>query len=191
MVGQDFFPSVDAGQLRLHVRCPPGTRIEQTEQYFASVEDAIRKIIPHAEMETLLDNMGIPNSGINLSLSDGSVMSPADGEILIALKENHRPTADYMRTLRKELPRQFPDMAFFFAPSDIVTQVLNFGLSAPVDIQIAGSLANQGRNLALIESLRQEVGGHPEALSMRICSKCRSLRTFGSMWIGRWPAWWG
>ena len=82
--------------------------------------------------------MGIPNSGINLSLSDGSVMSPADGEILVSLSENHKPTADYMRTLRRELSRQFPELSFFFAPSDIVTQVLNFGLSAPVDIQIAG-----------------------------------------------------
>ncbi len=157
IVGRDFFPSVDAGQLRLHVRCPPGTRIEQTEQYFAEVEDAIRKIIPQAEMTTMLDNMGIPYSGINLSLSDGSVMSPADGEILIALSENHRPTAEYMRTLRKELPRQFPDIGFFFAPPDIVTQVLNFGLSAPVDIQIAGSLRNEEKNLAIIQTLRQEV----------------------------------
>ncbi len=156
-IGTDFFPSVDAGELRLHVRCPPGTRIEQTEQYFAKVESAIRDIIPNSQIQTLLDNMGIPNSGINLSLSDGSVMSPADGEILISLSEDHKPTAEYMRTLRKELPQQFPELSFFFAPSDIVTQVLNFGLSAPVDIQIAGPAKNDAQNLAIAAALREEI----------------------------------
>jgi multidrug efflux pump subunit AcrB len=167
-VGRDFFPTVDAGQLRLHVRCPPGTRIEETENRFARVEDEIRKIIPQKELATVLDNMGIPNSSINLSLSDGSVMSPADGEILISLNENHRPTAEYMRTLRKELPRKFPDLTFFFAPSDIVTQVLNFGISAPVDIQVAGPVASNPKNLAVAELIKKDVASIPGVVDVRM-----------------------
>ncbi len=115
-LGTDFFPTVDAGQIRLHVRAKPGTRIEETAEEFARVEDAIRRTIPRSEITTILDNMGIPNSTINLSLSDGSIMSPADGEILVALDENHRPTAEYVRALRKQLPKEFPEMKFFFAP---------------------------------------------------------------------------
>jgi multidrug efflux pump subunit AcrB len=136
-IGRDFFPSVDAGQMRLHVRCPPGTRIEQTEQYYAAVEDSIRKVIDPADVKVILDNMGIPNSSINLALSDGSIMSPADGEILISLNEGHRPTEFYQDALRRKLPKEHPNLKFFFAPADIVTQVLNFGLQAPIDIQVA------------------------------------------------------
>ena len=168
LIGQDFFPTVDAGQLRLHVRCPPGTRIEETENQYAKVEDAIRKIIPPADLGTMLDNMGIPNSSINLSLSDESVMSPADGEILISLSENHHPTAEYMRQLRRELPRQFPELTFFFAPSDIVTQVLNFGISAPVDVQVAGPLANVPRNEQVMSKMRKELTAIPGLVDMRM-----------------------
>ena len=150
-VGTDFFPSVDAGIIRLHVRCPPGTRIEETEQYFGKVQTVIRAHVPDEEIDAILDNIGIPNSGINLSLSDGTLMSPADGEILISLKANHKPTEKYLRTLRKELAREFPDLTFFFAPADIVTQVLNFGLSAPIDIQIAG------RDLARNEEIARKI----------------------------------
>jgi multidrug efflux pump subunit AcrB len=167
-VGRDFFPTVDAGQIRLHVRAPAGTRIEETENHFARVEDEIRRIIPQKELATVLDNMGIPNSSINLSLSDGSVMSPADGEILISLTEHHQPTAEYMRTLRKELPRKFPSLTFFFAPSDIVTQVLNFGISAPVDIQIAGPVANREKNLAVASIIGDEVGKIPGVVDVRM-----------------------
>jgi multidrug efflux pump subunit AcrB len=136
-IGKDFFPNVDSGQMRLHVRCPPGTRIEQTEQYYAAVEDDIRKVIDPADIKVVLDNMGIPNSSINLALSDGSIMSPADGEILISLNEGHKPTERYQAELRKKLPADFHDLQFFFAPADIVTQVLNFGLQAPIDVQVA------------------------------------------------------
>jgi multidrug efflux pump subunit AcrB len=167
-VGRDFFPSVDAGQLRLHVRCPPGTRIEETEIRFGRVEDEIRKVIPKQEMGTLLDNMGIPNSSINLSLSDGSVMSPADGEILISLNENHHPTADYMRTLRRTLAEKFPDMIFYFAPSDIVTQVLNFGIAAPVDIQVAGNYANSAKDEKIIDKISRDVTRIPGVVDVRL-----------------------
>lgn len=167
-VGKDFFPRVDAGELRLHVRCPPGTRIEETERYFARVEDTIRRIIPRDQIVTLLDNMGIPNSSINLSLSDGSMMSPADGEILISLKENHRPTAMYEQELRRKLPQAFPDLHFFFAPADIVTQVLNFGLQAPVDIQVTGPKQNARENDAIARRIRQEVASLPGIVDVRM-----------------------
>jgi multidrug efflux pump subunit AcrB len=167
-VGQDFFPTVDAGQLRLHVRAPAGTRIEETENRFAQVEEEIRKIIPKEELATMLDNIGIPNSSINLSLSDGSVMSPADGEILISLKENHKPSAEYMRTLRKALSKKFPDMVFFFAPSDIVTQVLNFGIAAPVDIQVAGFVGASAQNAQIISDIRNEVAKIPGVVDTRL-----------------------
>jgi multidrug efflux pump subunit AcrB len=137
LIGRDFFPTVDSGQMRLHVRCPPGTRIEQTEQYYASVEGSIRKVLDPADVKVILDNMGIPNSSINLALSDGSIMSPADGEILISLNEGHKPTEFYQDQLRKQLPKEHPNLQFFFAPADIVTQVLNFGLQAPIDVQVA------------------------------------------------------
>ena len=167
-VGEDFFPTVDAGQIRLHVRCRPGTRLEETERQFAEVEETIRKVIPQNEMATMIDNMGIPNSGINLSLSDGTQMSSADGEILVSMKENHGPTADYMRRLRKELPEQFPDLTFFFAPSDIVTQVLNFGLSAPIDIQFTGPTRNTEINLELAQRLQKELNGIPGVVDVHL-----------------------
>jgi multidrug efflux pump subunit AcrB len=167
-VGQDFFPTVDAGQLRLHVRCPPGTRIEQTQEYFGKVEDAIRRHIPESEIGVVLDNIGIPNSSINLSLSDMSMISPADGEILISLNENHQPTERYQRLLRKELPAEFPELAFFFAPADIVTQVLSFGLQAPVDVQVAGQQSQAGANLETAQQILQEVSTIPGVVDARL-----------------------
>src|SRR4029453_3456103 len=111
-VGRDFFPTVDAGQLRLHVRAPAGTRIEQTEVYFQQVEDYIRQVIPAAELNVIVDNIGLPNP-INLALSDSVTAGTADGEILVSLNANHRPTAEYLKLLRDELPRRFPDLEFF------------------------------------------------------------------------------
>ncbi len=168
VVGSDFFPTVDAGQIRLHVRARPGTRIEETERQFADVEEVIRKVIPENELATMIDNMGIPNSGINLSLSDGTQMSPADGEILVSMKENHGPTADYLRRLRKELTEQFPDLTFFFAPSDIITQVLNFGLSAPIDIQITGPGRNEAQNLAIGRHIQGELSEIPGLVDVHL-----------------------
>ncbi len=160
-LGTDFFPTVDAGQIRLHVRAAPGTRIEETAEEYARVESAIRRVIPRNEVATVLDNMGIPNSTINLELSDGSIMSPADGEILVALEPDHHPTADYIRTLRHQLPREFPTMKFSFAPADIVTQVLNFGLSASVDIQVVSSSHNLADDAAIAERISGEVARLP------------------------------
>ena len=111
-VGRDFFPTVDAGQLRLHVRCPAGTRIEQTEAYFQQVEDYMRQVIPASELAVINDNIGLPNN-INLALSDSVTAGPSDGEILVALNATHHPTADYLKTLRQELPRRFSDLEFF------------------------------------------------------------------------------
>ncbi len=160
-IGRDFFPTVDTGQMRMHVRCPPGTRIEQTQDYFAEVEKEIRNLIPPEELATVLDNMGIPNSSINLALSDGSMISPADGEILMSLSEGHEPSEKYMAILRRELPTKFPDLKFYFAPADIVTQVLNFGLQAPIDIQVAGPERNNAKNEAVAAAIRDEIATLP------------------------------
>lgn len=168
MVGQDFFPSVDSGQIRLHVRCQPGTRLEETETRFAEVEEVIRSVIPAREINTVIDNMGIPNSGINLSLSDGTLMSPSDGEILVSMNPEHGPTPEYLRRLRTELAQHFPELIFFFAPSDIVTQVLNFGLSAPIDIQITGPARNGDRNLELGRQLQSDLVAVPGVVDVHM-----------------------
>ena len=137
-LGRDFFPAVDAGQFRLHVRAPAGTRLESTQERFFQVGNAIREVIPPNEIQNVLDNIGLPTSGINLAFGDNSTISSADGEILVALNPNHKPTAQYVRILREKLHRDFPDMEFFFSAPDIVGQILNFGIPAPIDIQITG-----------------------------------------------------
>jgi multidrug efflux pump subunit AcrB len=137
-LGEDFFPQVDAGQMRLHVRAPPGTRIEQTKAYFAEVETEIRHLVGAGQIDTVLDNIGLPYSGLNIALSDSATVGPMDGEILIALKPQHAPTADLTALLRRELPRHFAQLQFFFQPADIVDQVLNFGQPAPIDIRVSG-----------------------------------------------------
>jgi multidrug efflux pump subunit AcrB len=138
-LGEDFFPSVDAGQMRLHVRGRAGLRVEETARLCDLVEDYLRQQIPKDELVTVLDNIGLPNSGINLSYSNSGVIGTSDAEILVGLnQEHHHPTADYIRKLRAGLPRQFPGVEFFFQPADIVSQILNFGLPAPIDIQLIG-----------------------------------------------------
>src|SRR5579859_6385191 len=135
LVGEDFFPNVDSGQMRLHARCPAGTRIEETELRFAAIEREIRQVIPADEVEELLDNIGIPNSWTGLAQGDIPTISSADGEILISLKkEKHGSTRDYEIQLRKHLREKFPDTTFFFQPANIITQILNFGLPAPIDL---------------------------------------------------------
>src|SRR5271170_6059532 len=138
-LGRDFFPQVDAGEMRLHVRAPPGTRIETTQQDFAQVEALIRKLVGNGQISVILDNIGLPYSGINIALSDTATVGPMDGEILISLKGKHSPTADLTAMLRRELPRRLPGLQFFFQPADIVDQVLNFGQPAPIDIRVSAA----------------------------------------------------
>jgi len=137
-LGRDFFPQSDAGQMRLHVRAPPGTRLEQTQAYFAEVEQAIREIVGGQQIDTLLDNIGLPYSGLNIALSDSATIGPMDGEVLVSLKQKHSPTADIVAQLRRDLPQRFAQLQFFFQPADIVDQVLNFGQPAPIDIRVSG-----------------------------------------------------
>ncbi|MGI4875053.1 MAG: efflux RND transporter permease subunit [Janthinobacterium lividum] len=144
-IGQNFFPTVDAGQLRLHVRVPTGTRVEETEQRFRQVEGVIRQVIPAKELDLVLDNIGLPVIPINLLLSDNPTIGAGDGEILVSMHEEHGPTGEYINEIRRQIHRQYPDLIIFFQPADIVNQTLNFGLPAPIDIQVTGrdKLANQ------------------------------------------------
>jgi multidrug efflux pump subunit AcrB len=158
-VGQDFFPAVDAGQFRLHVRAPAGTRIEETERVFGQVEEVIREIVPESEREMILDNMGISPSFTVRAYIDNGTVSNSDGEILVALKPEHAPTADYVARLRRELPRRFPDCTFFFQPADITGQILNFGLPAPINVQVVG--VNRAGNLAVARKLQREMAKVP------------------------------
>jgi multidrug efflux pump subunit AcrB len=137
-LGQDFFPSVDAGTFRLHVRAATGTRVEETANVVDQVEGTIRRQIPAKELQGIVDSIGLPVSGINLSYSDSGVSGPADADITVALQENHKPTAGYIRQLRLSLHQQFPGVIFYFLPADITTQTINFGLPAPYDIQVTG-----------------------------------------------------
>jgi multidrug efflux pump subunit AcrB len=138
LLGRDFFPQVDAGQMRLHVRAPAGTRLERTQQYFSEVEAQIRKLVGNDQIDVMLDNIGLPYSGINIALSDSATVGPMDGDILISLSEKHTPTAKLIAMLRQELPKRFAELQFFFQPADIVDQVLNFGQPAPIDVRISG-----------------------------------------------------
>ena len=156
-LGRDFFPSVDAGQIRLHLRAAPGTRIETTEQTFVRAEEIVRSVIPEAELETVIDNIGLPISGLNLSLGDASMISSADGEMLIQLREDHRPTPEYVKELRRRFPVELPEASIFFLAPDITTQVLNFGLSSPIDVQIVGPLTNNVQDYAIARKLRDDI----------------------------------
>jgi len=137
-LGQNFFPEVDAGQIKLHLRGPSGTRVEDTAVLVDRVENAMRKVIPAGELASIVDNVGLPVSGINLTYSNSGTIGSADADILVALKEGHGPTGDYVRELRKRLPEHFPGTTFSFLPADIVSQILNFGLPSPIDVQITG-----------------------------------------------------
>ena len=139
ILGRDFFPSVDGGQIRLHMRVATGTRIEETARVADQVEGVIRTLIPPADLGTVLDNLGVATSGINKSYSNAGTFGTQDGEIQLSLNEGHRPTQQYVETLRRELPRRFPGVEFFFQPADMVTQILNFGLPSAIDVKITGA----------------------------------------------------
>lgn len=168
LVGRDFFPNVDAGLIKLHVRGVPGTRIEETERHFASIQSTIREVIPAHEIETLIDNIGVPYSGINLSLSEGALISSADGQIMLSLKEGHGKTADYVRRLREKLNHEYPESTFFFLPPDISTQVLNFGLPAPIDLQVVSAPGRHDEALKLAMSLKRRVEAIPGTADVRL-----------------------
>lgn len=154
-IGENFFPEVDAGQIRLHVYAPHGTRIEETAREFSAIEETIKRVIPPTELDTVLDNIGLPASMLNLAFMDNSQIGVGDGEILIALKENHKPTKQYVKKLRKELNKEFPDSTFFFQNADMVGKILNFGLASPVDIKVQGKDLKE--NFALTAKMLEDV----------------------------------
>ena len=154
-LGENFFPSVDSGEMTLHVRTPVGTRIEDTAALFDKFEDAVRRAIPPAELSNIVDNIGLPVSGINRAYSNTGGIGPMDGDIYITLNEHHQPTAGYVRDLRAKLPRLFPGSTFSFLPADIISQILNFGAPAPIDVQVAGP--NRVANEAYAEELERRL----------------------------------
>ncbi len=166
-VGEDFFPIVDAGQFRLHVRAPSGTRLEVTEEYFGAVEEEIKKIIPSNELEQMIDNIGIPASGYNLAFGDMATIAIYDGEILVSLsKDKTKPTAYYVEKLRKRLPKIFPTLMFYFQPADMVNQILNFGLPSPIDIRIIGY--DKKNNIQIAKELIERVSHVPGAVDVHL-----------------------
>jgi Cation/multidrug efflux pump len=166
LLGQDFFPSVDAGTFRLHVRARTGTRIEQTAELVDRIEAAIRREIPAKDFGGVLDNIGLPVSGINVTYDDSGVIGSADANILVSLNPGHRPTAEYVRRLRLTLNQEFPGTTFYFLPADIVTQTINFGLPAPIDVQIFGR--NQTGNRQVAAQLAESIAHIPGAVDVRV-----------------------
>jgi multidrug efflux pump subunit AcrB len=165
-LGRDFFPSVDAGQILMHVRLRVGTRVEQSAQQFAEIQKAIRQIIPPEQLGTLVDNIGFPSSGINMTYNNTGTIGSADGEIQIKLTEDHRPTSEYVQALREELPGRFPGVTFSFLPADIISQILNFGAPAPIDLQIRGP--DLAANYSYAQELLRRVRHVPGLADARI-----------------------
>src|SRR5882672_3302063 len=165
-LGRDFFPSVDAGQILMHVRTRVGTRVEESANQFAEIEKAIRQIIPPDELATVVDNIGVPVSGINMTYNNTGTIGTQDGDIQIKLNEDHRPIADYVRILREELPSRFPGTTFSFLPADIISQILNFGAPAPIDLQIRGP--NLAANFAYAQNLLRKLRHIPGLADARI-----------------------
>ena len=165
-LGRDFFPSVDAGQILMHARTQIGTRVEDTSRQFAEIQKAIRQIIPAEELATVVDNVGMPGSGINMTYNSTGTIGTQDGDIQIKLKENHKPTAGYIRTLREELPLRFPGVTFSFLPADIISQILNFGAPAPIDLQIRGP--NLAANYEYAQQLLRQLRHVPGLVDARI-----------------------
>ncbi|MGA3137388.1 MAG: efflux RND transporter permease subunit [Xanthobacteraceae bacterium] len=165
-LGTDFFPSVDGGRILMHVRLTVGTRVEESARQFAEIEKVVRQIIPHEELATLVDNIGFPVSGINTTYNNTGTIGSADGEIQIGLSEDHKPTADYVRAMREELPARFPGVTFSFLPADIVSQILNFGAPAPIDIQIRGPKLHE--NYAYAQDVLRRLRHIPGLVDARI-----------------------
>ena len=171
-LGRNFFPSVDGGQILMHARVPTGTRVEDSAARFAAIEEAIGRVIPAEEIVTLVDNIGLPPSSINLTYNSTGVIGTQDGDIQIALRKEHRPTAEYVRKLREILPRTFPDTTFSFPPADIVSQILNFGAPAPIDLQVRGS--NLAGNYEYVNKLLARIRRIPGVADARIQQSLKS-----------------
>lgn len=165
-LGRNFFPAVDTGQILIHVRTQIGTRVEETANKLADIQKVIRQVIPSDMIETMADNIGMPISGINLTYNNTGVIGPQDGDIQIKLKEDHKPTEEYVRELREKLPREFPGVSFAFLPADIVSQILNFGSPAPIDIQVRG--ANTAGNFKYANDLLRRIKLIPGVADARI-----------------------
>jgi multidrug efflux pump subunit AcrB len=165
-LGQDFFPSVDGGQFKLHVRAHTGTRIEDTARICDQIEDVIRQEIPQGEMGTIIDNIGVPYSGLNLSYSNSATVGTADADILVTLAQKHRPTDGYTHNLREKLTQQFPGTEFYYLPTDMVSQILNFGLPAQIDVQVVGNALEQDHDLA--EHMMEQISHIPGTTDLRI-----------------------
>jgi multidrug efflux pump subunit AcrB len=165
-LGQDFFPSVDAGQILLHLRGPTGIRIDETAALCDRVEASIRQVIPRAQIASLVDNIGVPYSGINLTYSTSAPVGPGDADVFVNLAAEHRPTSEYVQLLRAQLPRQYPGVTFAFLPADMVSQILNFGLPAPLDVQVSGF--NIDGNRAYAAALLARMRTIPGAVDLRI-----------------------
>jgi multidrug efflux pump subunit AcrB len=159
MVGRDFFPAIDGGQIKLHVRAPAATRIEATEQIFQAVEDKIREVVPSRDRDLIVDDIGVPQRPYNLAFTDGSTINVNDGTVLISLKAGHAPTADYVRRLREVLPAAFPSVTFYFQSADMITQILNFGLPAQIDLRVVGR--DRAHNLEVAQELRRRTAAIP------------------------------
>ena len=158
-VGRDFYPAIDGGMIQLHVRAPPGTRIEVTDQIFQAIEDKIRQVIPKKDLDLIVDNIGVPARSYNWAFADGTTIAVNDGVIMVSLNAGHAPTADYVHKLRQVLPAAFPADLFYFQPADMATQILNFGLTAPIDVRTVGY--DRVRNLRIAKDLRRRIAKIP------------------------------
>ena len=165
-LGRDFFPGVDSGQMRLHVRARAGLRIEETARLVDEIEQEIRREMPKGDITTIVDNIGLPYSGINISYSNSGVIGTSDADVLVSLSKNRRPTDEYIRMLRKSLPQQFPGTEFFFQPADIVSQILNFGLPSPIDVQLTGP--NYAQNYAIAQKIAGSLRHIPGAVDVHV-----------------------
>ena len=179
VVGRDFFPVIDGGQIQLHVRAPAGTRIEKTEQIFQAVEDKIREVIPEEQRDLIVDNIGLPARAYNYAFGDGTATGLNDGVILISLKEDHPPTATYVRRLRELLPAAFPECIFYFQAADMVTQILNFGIAAQIDVRTVGY--DRTKNLRIAKELKQRIAAIPGVADAHLQQEVNSPEFFAQI----------
>ncbi|HQT81802.1 MAG TPA: efflux RND transporter permease subunit, partial [Ferrovaceae bacterium] len=166
LLGKNFFPEVDSGDMKIHIRVQVGTRIEETAKQFDLIENTIRRLVPQNELDTIVDNIGLSVSGINTAYSSTGTIGPQDGDILIHLNENHHPTKEYMKKLRETLPRAFPGVSFAFLPADITSQILNFGVPAPIDIRVDGP--NHDNNLKFVRAILKDIRNVPGIADLRV-----------------------